>query len=149
MDYWHWWVIGVVLFIIEIIAPTSFCMWIALGAVLTGIINFITTGIQHPLSLETQGFLFAVLSIVSVFVGNTIMKRHSKGVMPSILNRRGAQYVGRNITLSEAILNGRGHTRIDDTLWSIGGPDCPAQTQVKIVDVDGSLLIVQPLNNGG
>lgn len=143
--YWHWWIIGTILFIIEMMVPTSFFMWIGLGALLTGFISFIMIGIQQPLSLEIQGLLFAILSIVSVFIGKNVLKKNASKATTTTLNRRGAQYVGRVITLTEAMHNGRGHTRIDDTLWSISGPDCPALTQVKITDVDGSLLIVVPV----
>ncbi len=37
------------------------------------------------------------------------------------LNRRGEQLLGRNATLSEPIVNGRGQLKIDDTVWRCGG----------------------------
>ena len=42
------------------------------------------------------------------------------------LNRRAEGYVGRAFTLEKPIVDGIGTIRIDDTVWRVSGPDCPA-----------------------
>ena len=42
------------------------------------------------------------------------------------LNRRAEGYVGREFTLDKPIVNGVGTIHIDDTVWRVSGPDCPA-----------------------
>jgi len=61
------------------------------------------------------------------------------------LNQRNQQYVGRTIALSEAIQNGVGKVRIDDSLWKVSGTDAAVGTQVKVIGVDGSTLLVETL----
>ena len=42
-----------------------------------------------------------------------------------------------------AIENGRGIVRLDDSIWTVEGPDLPVGTQVLIVGADGVLLKVK------
>ena len=61
-----------------------------------------------------------------------------------LLNRRGAQLIGRIATLAEPIKDGRGRIRIGDTLWRVSGPDLPAGTRVRVkaaTDTDLELVV--------
>jgi membrane protein implicated in regulation of membrane protease activity len=58
------------------------------------------------------------------------------------LNRRAAALVGRVFTLEKPIVDGSGTVRIDDTIWRVAGPDAPAGSRVKVVQVDGANLTV-------
>ena len=53
-----------------------------------------------------------------------------------------ALLVGRVFTLEKPIIDGAGTVRIDDTVWRVAGPDAPAGSRVKIVQVDGANLTV-------
>ncbi|WP_338063185.1 NfeD family protein [endosymbiont of Riftia pachyptila] len=59
------------------------------------------------------------------------------------LNRRGEQYLGRSFTLEDPIINGEGKIRVDDTTWKIRGNDCPGGSQIKVIGVDGVVLLVE------
>ncbi len=59
-----------------------------------------------------------------------------------MLNRRGAQYVGRLFTLEQPIVNGVGKLRVDDTTWKIIGEDCPVGTRVRVSGVESTVLKV-------
>jgi membrane protein implicated in regulation of membrane protease activity len=59
------------------------------------------------------------------------------------LNRRAESYVGRVFTLDKPIVNGTGAVRIDDTIWRVSGPDCPAGSRVRVASADGANLLVQ------
>ena len=59
------------------------------------------------------------------------------------LNRRADGYVGRVFTLDKPIVDGVGTVRIDDTVWRVSGPDCPAGSRVKIARADGVSLLVE------
>jgi hypothetical protein len=52
-------------------------------------------------------------------------------------------YIGRTYFLDQAIENGRGKVRIDDTLWSVEGPDLPAGARVTVKEVRGLTLLVE------
>lgn len=61
------------------------------------------------------------------------------------LNRRGAQSVGQTLTVVEPIVHGRGKVQLGDTLWVAEGPDCPAETRVRVTGTMGTVLVVKPL----
>ena len=80
---------------------------------------------------------------------SSVGRPRASGVSPTetdlpTLNRRGEQYVGRHFTLEEAIVNGQGKIRVDDSTWKIEGPeDLPAGSQVQVIAVAGTVLKVE------
>ena len=61
------------------------------------------------------------------------------------LNRRGAQYLGRQFDLVEPIARGRGRIKLGDSSWTVTGPDLPAGQTVEVIGADGAVLQVRPL----
>ena len=59
------------------------------------------------------------------------------------LNRRGTQYIGRVVPLIEPITAGRGKISLEDTHWTVEGPDMPSGENVEIVETRGSILVVR------
>ena len=86
--------------------------------------------------------LFAVLSVVFVYFVRPRFKL--PGAEPNNLNQRMYNYIGRSYVLDEAIVNGRGRVRIDDTLWTVTGADRGKGEWVKVKGVDGASLVVEP-----
>jgi len=62
------------------------------------------------------------------------------------LNQRGQQYLGRTVTLNQAIVNGRGSARLDDTVWQVSGPDLPTGQTVSVTGIRGNTLLVKKLH---
>ncbi|MBL4666235.1 MAG: NfeD family protein [Sneathiella sp.] len=139
LGHWAWWTLGVVLVIFEIFALTFFMLWLGISAGVVGLIILIFPSITW----EYQWGLFAIFSVISLVAGRTLLKRNP-GVEDNFkLNQRGAQYVGRNFTLSEAIINGRGKIHVDDTQWTVSGPALEVGSTVTVTDTDGTLLVVE------
>ncbi len=93
---------------------------------------------------EYEWILFAVIAIASIVLSRLFLKKHPGVEDNTKLNQRGAQYIGRQFTLTEAIRNGRGKIHVDDTQWSVEGPDTDLNEVVRVTGVDGTLLIVEP-----
>lgn len=138
-DYWHWYILGLALITLEMLAPTFFALWIGISAFLTGTILYFIPS----LSWEIQVLIFAVLSILSVLAWHQYYVKNPIETDEPLLNRRGEQYVGRIITLKEAIVDGQGKIRIDDSTWKIRGPDCPIGTKVKVSSIDNVIFNVE------
>lgn len=138
-DFWHWWILAVVLVIIEILAPTFFALWIAIAAFLTGVALFLMPEMQW----EYQVLIFAVLSVISIVVWRHYYKKNPIATDEPLLNRRGEQYIGRTITLKAPIIDGIGKVQVDDSTWKIEGEDCPVGTKVKIVSVNNVVFQVE------
>jgi len=140
--FWYWWVLAIVLLGIEIMTAGFFFVWMSAAAVLTGFLALI----MPFLSLNGQLFIFAVLSMVSVVLWKRYMNKHPIVTDHPHLNQRGAQYIGRTFTLIEAIENGQGRVKVDDSRWRVEGEDCPQGATVKVVAVDGTVFKVIRVN---
>ena len=142
--FWHWWVLGLVLVVIEMIAPGFFLLWIGLAAGVTGLVLVILDkGMGVGLAWEMQFLIFGVLAIGSVVAARFYFRRNPIQTDDATLNRRGSQYVGHVFNLDEAIVNGVGKVRVGDGWWRAQGSDLLAGERVKVVGVDGNMLKVE------
>ena len=142
LTFWHWMVLGVAMVVLEIVLPGIWFLWLGLGALITGTIVFFLP----DLTWEIQISVFCALSIVSVIIGRMVMSRQSEPSDHPLLNRRGAQYVGKQYTLEDATKNSQGRIRIGDTSWGVQlvppGDDLTAGATVTVTGVDGATLQV-------
>jgi membrane protein implicated in regulation of membrane protease activity len=138
-DFWHWWILAVVMIILEILAPTFFALWMGVAAFLTGVSVYFMPEMQW----EYQVFIFALLSVASIIAWKIYYKNNPLGSDEPLLNRRGEQYVGRVITLQVPIVDGQGKVKVDDSTWKIEGENCPAGTKVKIVSLNNVIFKVE------
>ncbi|TPJ44210.1 NfeD family protein [Mesorhizobium sp. B2-5-4] len=142
---WNWMVLGFVLLVVEVIAPGFFMLWIGIAALIVGAVSLLVWG-AAIWTWQVQVLLFLVLSLVSAFAGKKLMGGHDQPSDQPLLNRRGAQMIGRMATLAEPIRDGRGRIKLGDTLWRVSGPDLPAGTQVRVTaaaDTDLELTVEQ------
>ena len=119
MDFWHWWVIGIVFVVLEVFSPAAFFLWLGLSAGIVGLFMLV----QPEMTWEWQLTLFALFSVISTVAGRRWFASNQKETDQPALNRRGEQYVGRTFTLREPIVNGTGKIKVDDTTWKISGMD--------------------------
>lgn len=140
---WNWMVLGFVLLVMEVIAPGIFMLWIGIAALIIGAVSLLIWDAAIWI-WQVQVLAFLALSLVSAYVGKRLVgSRHAPSDQP-LLNRRGAQMVGRMATLTEPIKDGRGRIKLGDTLWRVAGPDLPTGTQVRVTsaaDTDLELTV--------
>ena len=137
--YWHWWVLGLLLLVAEMLSPTGFfLLWIGAAAILVGGLAWAVPSTGW----EVQVVLFGVLSVASFFAWRHFRAAPAVTDQPA-LNRRGHSYVGRTFTLTAPIVNGVGKLHVDDSQWRITGSDAEAGTQVRVVAADGNTLKVE------
>lgn len=134
---WTWWVIGILLAAVEVVAPGAFFLWFAMAAILVGVI-----ALAVDLGWQVEILLFIVFAVIAAFLGRRFYGTTEDTSTAGTLNDRLRRQVGRPAVLETAIANGTGHIRLDDTLWRVEGPDLPAGTPVTIVSVDNGRLRV-------
>jgi membrane protein implicated in regulation of membrane protease activity len=135
---WNWMIFGVILMGLEVLAPGIFLFWLGLAALLVGLITFVV----HP-SWQVEILLFAAFAIAAVPLWRRLARGDAGGSESNpFLNRRADALLGRVFTLEKPIIDGAGTVRIGDTVWRVAGPDTPAGTRVKIVQVSGADLTV-------
>jgi len=138
LDYWHWFVLAIILIILEVFSPGVFFIWMGLAA---GIVGLVLLAVPD-LGWQYQLLIFALLSVTDIFAARLILKRRPIKTDQPHLNRRGEQYTGRTFTLQDPIVNGEGKITVDDSTWKIRGEDCPAGTKVRVTGADGVVLQV-------
>lgn len=133
----NWYILALALLVLESVIPGVHFMWFGLAAVIIG-----TIAIWVPVSIPVQLAAFGALSLLMILIVRQVWRPGSvKSDLPD-LNVRGAQYIGRTVTVEEEIANGRGKVRVGDTVWTAEGPDAPRGAQVKVTGVNGTVLVV-------
>ncbi len=113
--YWHWWIIALLLAILEVFAPGVLFIWLAIAALVVGGSLFILPAFGW----EGQLVLFSVVSIVALTGSRYYLKRTPIATDQPLLNRRGEAHVGRVYPLMEPLVNGRGAVRVADSRWAV------------------------------
>lgn len=142
LTYWHWWILAIILLVIETIAPGAWFLWFAVAAAITGLLLLIFSSIGW----EAQLLFFAVTSVASVVGWRYYRKAHPVTSDQPSLNRRGEQYIGRRFTLQEPIVNGVGKIKVDDSTWKVHGEDQASGTTVQVVGNDGVVFEVEAID---
>lgn len=131
---WSWMAVGLVLLILEIVAPGVFLLWIGIAAVIVGLLSLALWDSAFWV-WQAQVVVFLILSLVCVLLGRRYMAGRADSSDQPLLNRRSAQMIGRTATLTEPIENGRGRVQLGDTMWRVSGPDLPVGARVRVVQV--------------
>jgi membrane protein implicated in regulation of membrane protease activity len=137
LAWWHWWILAAALAAIETFMPGAVAIWFAASAVVVGGLLLVV-----PVPWQLQLVLFGVLGFVAVMVYRMWARRNPDVSADPALNRRASRYVGEILTLVEPLQHGYGKVRVGDTVWKVKGPDLPAGARVRVVDVEGAVLVV-------
>lgn len=139
MGGWTWWIVAGILFVLELLIPGVFFLWLGFSAVLVALLVLVV-----DVPWQGQIAAFAVLSMVAVAVSRYFFAGARVETDQPNLNRRMLNHVGRRFVLERPIVNGRGSIRIDDTIWTVEGKDAAAGTWIKIVGVEGATFRIEP-----
>ena len=138
LGYWNWFIAAFGLAILETVVPGVHFLWFGVAAVLVGFLTAL-----FGFAWQWQLVSFGVLAIATVYVVTRWARFGLHGQDAPNLNSRGHQYVGRTVPVEEALVDGRGKVRVEDTLWTAQGPDLPAGATVKVIGVNGIVLLVE------
>ncbi len=137
--FWYWWVLALVFLVVEILAPGFFFLWMAASGFVTGVMVWLIPSV----SMNVQIIVFSILSIIAIAVWKFYLKKHATETDQPLLNKRGAQYIGRVFNLYQAIENGQGKIKVDDSIWKVQGQDCDIKTRVKVTAIRGTVFEVE------
>ena len=137
---WLWLIGGVLLLIAELIAPGFFLVFIGGAAIATGVISMLV-----PLSLPLQLAIFAALAYLSARIGGRRAYAMKFDYSPDpFLNDRVKRLLGRVVVATQPIDSNGGRVRVGDSEWSARGGPAAAGDRVRIVDIEGNCLKVEP-----
>jgi inner membrane protein len=137
---WLWLIGGVLLLIAELIAPGYFLIFIGAAGIATGLL-----GVLLGLPLSLQLAVFAILAFLSVRVGGRrfYASRYDYSSDP-LLNDRAGRLLGKVVTVVQPVDANGGRVRVGDSEWSARGGPAAVGERVRIVDIDGNCLKVEP-----
>jgi membrane protein implicated in regulation of membrane protease activity len=139
--FWNWWVLALILLVVELLAPGFFFLWMAASGFLTGCLLLLIPAI----GTELQVLIFSVLSVVAISAWKLYGKKHPIATDHPLLNKRGDQYVGRVFSLYKPIANGEGKIKVDDSIWKVHGQDCDINSKVKVIAIRGTVFDVEKI----
>jgi membrane protein implicated in regulation of membrane protease activity len=137
--FWYWWVLALILLVVEVLTPGFFFLWMAVAGFVTGGMAWLIPAV----SIDMQIFVFATLSVATIVVWRFYGKKHPTESDHPLLNRRGNQYIGRVFNLYEPITNGQGKIKVDDSIWKVQGEDCGIDSKVKVIAIHGTVFDVE------
>ncbi len=138
--HWLWLIGGVILLIAEVIAPGFFLMFIGAAAVATGLLALLL-----PIGVAVQLALFAILALTVVrFGGRRAYASRYDHTSDPLLNDRVGRLLGRVVVVVQPVDANGGRVRVGDSDWSARGGPAAIGDRVRIVDVDGNCLKVEP-----
>lgn len=137
---WLWLIGGVVLLIAEVIAPGFSLLFIGAAAIATGLLSL---AIGLPLVFQLAAFAALAFVAVRVLGRHFYISRYDYSSDPH-LNDRVSRLLGKVVVVVQAVDSHGGRVRVGDSEWSArGGPAAPGE-RVRIVDVEGNCLKVEP-----
>jgi len=137
---WLWLIGGVVLLIAELIAPGFSLIFIGAAAIATGVLSF-AIGLPVALQLGT----FAVLAFLAARIGGRrFYASRFDYSADRLLNDPTSRLLGRIVVVVQPVDSHGGRVRVGDSEWSARGGPAEVGARVRIVDVEGNCLKVEP-----
>lgn len=138
--HWFWLTLGGLLLAAEMLGTSGYLLWSGIAAVLVGVVEWLA-----PFSWTAQGTLFALLTLVCVYLWYRWMRHRERSQQPNSLNQRGNQLIGTLLTLDAPLVNGIGHVKLGDSSWRVqADQDLPAGTRVIVTGIEGITLHIRP-----
>jgi membrane protein implicated in regulation of membrane protease activity len=138
--HWAWLTLGVVLAGLELMVPGVYLIWLALAAIVTGVLT-----LTLDLSLPVQVIDFVFLALIIAFSAKRFLRDKPIESSDPLMNRRGARLVGETALVVQAIEHGSGRVKLGDSEWIARGPSVAAGERVRISGSEGAILLVEPL----
>jgi len=98
LQFWHWWIIAIILLILEMLSPGVFFMWIGLAAGVTGAVLLALP----ELGWEMQFVIFALASVLAVIVGKVWFTHNPINSEQPALNERSEDLIGKTVDIGTA-----------------------------------------------
>ena len=135
---WLWLIGGVLLLILEVIAPGFFLVFLGAAAIATGLFT-----VLFNLGAAAELALFALYSVIAVLVGRRFYANRTADSTDPLLNDRAGRLVGKVVTVVATVDDQSGRVRVGDSEWSARGGPAAVGERVRITGVEGNCLTVE------
>ena len=139
LNFMHWLVLGLSLIILELFLWTVFLLWIGASAITVSIVFYL---MPDP-SWLIQLLIFVALSLASTFLAK---RYYPVKTVDDELHEKAKTYIGKECKVS-SIDDGAIKVKIGNSLWFAKGAELSVGQIVKIIDVESSTFIVEPVDS--
>lgn len=137
---WVWVAIGLALAALELAVPGVFLIWLAVAAVITGVLAFVL-----DLGIVVSVVNFVFLSLIAVYSAKRFLRDRPIESTDPLMNNRTGRLVGEVVQVVRAIESGEGRVKVGDSEWIARGPDAAVGTRMRVAASKGPILSVVPL----
>ena len=139
VEFWHWWVLALCFVVIEAMKPVL--VFAAMG-IAAGILGGLL--MMYPyMEIRQQLGIFGAFTMVAILISARYKRKQYQEEFANG-ETLAQEMIGREFKLKYAVQNGFGEINLDDQHWSLKGPPMPPGTLVKVVRLDGDMLLVFP-----
>ena len=139
LNFMHWLVLGLSLIILELFLWTVFLLWIGASAITVSIFFYLMPETAWPIQL----LIFVALSLASTFLAK---RYYPVKTVDDELHEKAKTYIGKECKVS-SIDDGAIKVKIGNSLWFAKGTELSVGQTVKIIDVESSTFIVEPVDS--
>ena len=139
LNFMHWLVLGLSLIILELFLWTVFLLWIGASAITVSIFFYLMPDTSWPIQL----LIFVALSLASTFLAK---RYYPVKTVDDELHEKAKTYIGKECKVS-SIDDGAIKVKIGNSLWFAKGTELSVGQIVKIIDVESSTFIVEPVDS--
>jgi len=137
LNFMHWLVLGLALIILELFLWTTFLLWVGASAITVSIVFYLIPDVDGLLQLLT----FLAISVATTYLSK---KYYPIKTVDDELNEKAKTYIGKECKVS-SMEDGVIKVQIGKSLWFAEGTDLSVGQTVKIVGVEASTFIVEPV----
>ena len=137
LNFMHWLVLGLALIILELFLWTTFLLWIGASAITVSIVFYLIPDVGGL----TKVFTFLAISVAATYLSK---KYYPVKTVDDELNEKAKTYIGKECKVS-SMEDGVIKVQIGKSLWFAEGTDLSVGQSVKIVGVEASTFIVEPV----
>ena len=137
LNFMHWLVLGLALIILELFLWTTFLLWVGASAITVSIVFYLIPDVGG----FTKVFTFLAISVAATYLSK---KYYPIKTVDDELNEKAKTYIGKECKVS-SMEDGVIKVQIGKSLWFAEGTDLSVGQTVKIVGVEASTFIVEPV----
>ena len=139
LNFMHWLVLGLSLIILELFLWTVFLLWIGASAITVSIFFYLMPDTSWPIQL----LIFVILSLTTT----SLAKRYYPvKTVDDELHEKAKTFIGKECKVS-SIEDGIIKVQIGESLWFAKGQNLSIGQTVKIINVESSTFIVEPVDS--
>jgi membrane protein implicated in regulation of membrane protease activity len=139
LNFMHWLVLGLSLIILELFLWTVFLLWIGASAITVSIFFYLMPDTSWPIQL----LIFVILSLTTT---NLAKRYYPIKTVDDELHEKAKTFIGKECKVS-SIEDGIIKVQIGKSLWFAKGKNLSIGQVVKIINVESSTFIVEPVDS--